>query len=253
MDTSIIPEWWKDCYDDLRQRTGFGNLPEKRTRKDIDALERFLDLRPPAKVLDLFCGTGRHCLELSRRGYDVTGLDYSREYLTIAQDRARELGVAPCFIQGDARKMELGYGYNAIIVMWASFGFFADKEDRLIVQKMYQTLDVGGKVYLEIKHRDWEVRHFEPSRQFQIDNIQVNAVNEFNLFQSRLETKFTYMRGKEKWTRFQSWRLYSAHEFQLLLESKGFRILGIYGDSQGGPLTLESHLMRIVAEKSSRA
>jgi len=145
------------------EKTGFGNLSEERTRGDIDAVERLLDLHPPAKVLDLFCGTGRHCLELSKRGYEVTGLDYSREYLELAQNRARELGVSPHFLQGDARKIEFGSDYNAIIVMWASFGFFADEEERLIVQKMYQALNAEGKVYMEVKHRDWEVQHFEPS------------------------------------------------------------------------------------------
>jgi SAM-dependent methyltransferase len=249
MNIATVPEWWKECYDDLRQRTGFGNLPEERTRGDIDAVEHFLDLHPPANVLDLFCGTGRHCLELAKRGYDVTGLDYSQEYVAFAQERARKEGISFRLLQGDARAIEWGRGYAAILVMWASFGFFDDEEDRLIVQKMSHALNRGGKVYLEVKHRDWEVRHFEPSRQFQIEDIYVEAVNIFDLFRSRLETTFTYRRGEQEWTRFQSWRVYSAHEFRALLESEGLMVVGIYGDSRGGILTLESHLMRVIAEK----
>ena len=35
----------------------------------------------PELVLDLGCGTGRMTLELARRGYDMTGVDYSTEML----------------------------------------------------------------------------------------------------------------------------------------------------------------------------
>ena len=35
----------------------------------------------PDLVLDLGCGTGSMTLELARRGYDMTGIDYSPEML----------------------------------------------------------------------------------------------------------------------------------------------------------------------------
>jgi SAM-dependent methyltransferase len=244
-----VPEWWKEAYDDFRQRTGFGNLPEARTTGDIDAVERLLGLSPPARVLDLFCGTGRHCIELSRRGYDVTGLDYSAAYLALARERAEQKGLSARFVQGDAREVEWGCEYDAIIVMWASFGFFDDEDDRLIVSRMNHALRAGGWIYMEVKNRDWEVRHFSPSWDKQVEDVSLSGRSTVDLLRSRLETIITYRRGDEEWSRFQSWRLYSAHELKALLEDAGFKVTGIYGDSRGGPLTLESHLARAVARK----
>lgn len=46
----------------------------------------------PELVLDLGCGTGRMTLELARRGYDMTGVDYSVEMLDIARENAEKKG-----------------------------------------------------------------------------------------------------------------------------------------------------------------
>lgn len=244
------PEWWKESYDDFHQRTGFGSLPPERTAGDIDAVERFLDLRAPAKVLDLFCGTGRHCIELARRGYDATGVDYSGEYLALARSRAADAGVSPRFLQGDAREMDLGSGYDAVLIMWASFGFFDDEGDRLIVRRIAGALRPGGSLYMEIKNRDWEVRHFAPTFERKVEDVVIRSGNSFDVMQSRLEMRLTFSLAGRTWNQFRSWRLYSAHEIRGLLDSAGFVVSGIYGDSRGAPLTMESHLMRVAARKA---
>ena len=47
----------------------------------------------PELVLDLGCGTGSMTLERARRGYDMTGVDYSCEMLDIARNRAIDEGL----------------------------------------------------------------------------------------------------------------------------------------------------------------
>ena len=42
----------------------------------------------PELVLDLGSGTGRMTLERARRGYDMTGVDYSPEMLGVARECA---------------------------------------------------------------------------------------------------------------------------------------------------------------------
>ena len=63
----------------------------------------------PELVLDLGCGTGRMTVELSRRGYDMTGIDYSTEMLGIARDEAANEGHDILWLCQDMREFEL-YG-----------------------------------------------------------------------------------------------------------------------------------------------
>lgn len=65
----------------------------------------------PELVLDLGCGTGSMTLELAKRGYDMTGVDYSAEMLDIARKRAADAGVSDkmLWLMQDMRSFEL-YG-----------------------------------------------------------------------------------------------------------------------------------------------
>ncbi|GIX07750.1 MAG: hypothetical protein KatS3mg115_2153 [Candidatus Poribacteria bacterium] len=44
-------------------------------REQVDQIVKLLAVPDGARILDLGCGIGRHCLELARRGYRVTGVD----------------------------------------------------------------------------------------------------------------------------------------------------------------------------------
>ena len=56
-------------------------------------VERYYDGKPEL-VLDLGCGTGKMTLELSKRGYDMTGIDISTEMLDVARDVAEQEGLS---------------------------------------------------------------------------------------------------------------------------------------------------------------
>ena len=63
----------------------------------------------PDLVLDLGCGTGKMTLELARRGYDMTGIDYSPDMLDVARSVAEEEGQDILWLCQDMREFEL-YG-----------------------------------------------------------------------------------------------------------------------------------------------
>ena len=55
------------------------------TRQDADFIQEALDVSAPAKLLDVPCGGGRHCLALAGLGYEMTGVDLSTDFLTAAR------------------------------------------------------------------------------------------------------------------------------------------------------------------------
>jgi cyclopropane fatty-acyl-phospholipid synthase-like methyltransferase len=62
------------------------NLFTKNTIREVEFLLEELRLPPGGAVLDVGCGTGRHAIELAKRGYVVTGLDLSSQMLSRAAE-----------------------------------------------------------------------------------------------------------------------------------------------------------------------
>jgi SAM-dependent methyltransferase len=68
-------------------------------------LAEFLGDVSGRRVLDMATGTGRAALALARRGAIVTGVDASREMLSVARTRAADAGLAIEFAEGDAHAL----------------------------------------------------------------------------------------------------------------------------------------------------
>lgn len=60
------------------------------TNRQVDFLIKQLHLKGTEKILDLACGFGRHSLEFTRRGYDVTGIDITPAYIDYANEQAKK-------------------------------------------------------------------------------------------------------------------------------------------------------------------
>jgi len=56
--------------------------------QEVDFIIDELRLPPSSRILDIGCGTGRHAVELARRGYKVTGVDISSGMLAKVEKAA---------------------------------------------------------------------------------------------------------------------------------------------------------------------
>ena len=83
------------------------DLTDERSDAEVASLVKLLELIPPLKILDLACGFGRHANRLAALGYSVTGVDYMPGFLTLARQKAAEMGVEVNYQQGDMHHVSL--------------------------------------------------------------------------------------------------------------------------------------------------
>ena len=57
------------------------------------------------KICECACGTGGLTIPLHRRGFQMTGVDISREMLWEAAQKSRKLGIAMPFVQQDMKAL----------------------------------------------------------------------------------------------------------------------------------------------------
>jgi len=106
------------------------NVFTKNTLREVDFLLEELSLEPGASILDVGCGTGRHSVELAKRGYTITGIDLSSAMLAKAAEAARAAGVRVDWVRSDATRFTLPGKYDAAICLCeGAFGLLGHADD----------------------------------------------------------------------------------------------------------------------------
>jgi SAM-dependent methyltransferase len=247
------PEWWRTFF-------GAGYLAlyddylAERTAAEVDQLEKLVDLRPPARILDLPCGQGRHAIELARRGYDVTGVDLSAYLLDVARGRANRAGVAVRWLTGDMRQPIEGETFDLITNLYTSFGYFADDaDDMAVLVAAAQMLEPGGRFVLEVVNGDRMVARFQEREWFTVGQAAVVESRQLDRGARRMVVERTVSTPSDSETSVHAIRLYSGNELATLLGAAGFARVSRYGDWSGEPLTPNSRLVVVIATKEERA
>lgn len=108
------------------------NCFTKNALAEVDFLVEELGLAPGAAVLDVGCGTGRHAVELARRGMAVTGMDISAGMLAEAERRAAAAGATVAWVHGDAARLDFAARFDAAVCLCeGAFGLLGAGDDAL--------------------------------------------------------------------------------------------------------------------------
>lgn len=87
-------------------------------------------------VLDLGCGTGTLTELLSRKGYDMIGVDNAQEMLQIAMEKRERSGLPILYLIQDMREFELYGTVGTVVSICDSLNYLLEEED--IVQTFRQ-------------------------------------------------------------------------------------------------------------------
>ena len=145
--TEVFGADYADSYDALYADKDYG--------AECDLLEEIFrgTDRPVRSVLDLGCGTGRHSVELARRGYELVGVDLSEGMLDRARRLAISEGVAAALRScwGISRKIHVGRRFDAVLSMFAVVGYqIADSAVRATLANVRRHLEPGGTFVFDV-------------------------------------------------------------------------------------------------------
>lgn len=105
-----------------------------------------LEPMPPGRALDLACGEGRNAIWLAKRGWRVTGVDFSRVAIAKARESAERAGVDVDFVCADLLEYEAAEAaYDLVVVLFLQLP--AD-ERRRVLGRASGALAPGGTLLL---------------------------------------------------------------------------------------------------------
>lgn len=261
---NIKKEWWETTFNKKYTTTYADATPSELTIKQVDFLLKNLKLKPGAKILDLACGFGRHSIELAKKGYNVTGVDFSNYLIKLAVEEAKKQNINATFIQKDIRKIYFKGKFDAAINMFTSFGYFKNEEDHaLAVKKFSQSLKVKGRLLIDLNNSirtilsilkeskvEKKTKLLTNMHKEKLSNgLVLTTVNQFDHKTMRWNMKRSWKKEGKMKSYCTSIRLFFLPEINNLLKNNGLRIQKTWGDFDGRPFNFNSRRLIILAEK----
>ena len=117
------------------------------TLGECDFIEQEINHDKSLKIIDIGCGTGRHTIELTKRGYAVIGIDLSESQLKWAKEKSKEQGVEIDFQKHDARDLPFEGEFD-LAIMLCEGGFSLMETDEMnfeILKNATKALKDKGK------------------------------------------------------------------------------------------------------------
>jgi len=220
-------EWQRffDAHARLYDENGF----TKHTVQEVDFLLTLYPILPGSRILDVGCGTGRHAIELAKRGYRVTGLDISVGMLEVAEEKALAHGVEVHWIQADATQFSLS-GFDMVLCLCEGAvgliekGEDAEAHDAAIFKNIAASLKPNGAFVMTALNGYSVIRQmkddFIAEGRFDPDTMISNYTDEWDLPEG-----LTLMTIHE--------RLFIAPEVVRMLREAGFVVDHIFGGTAG--------------------
>jgi ubiquinone/menaquinone biosynthesis C-methylase UbiE len=179
-----------------------------RLRRDftVDFIVNNYDKR--AKLCDLGCGAGPVTFELLRKGYDITGLDYSLDMLNNA---ARRIGSGQIYgkplINGNCEALPLGNDVFDCVACLGVISYVEHYEN--IIKEIFRVLKPGGIVLVTFRNK-------------------YNLLMNDPIVLARFLAKKILFRPEEK-QEFEIGQYLCSREVQAVIESNGFDFLDFKG------------------------
>lgn len=229
-------EWFESWFDTPYYHLLYSNRDYTEAENFITKLTAYLQLPPSSKIIDLACGKGRHSVFLNKLGYDVLGLDLSRQ--SIEFDKQFE-NQTLLFEVHDMRNPIDAEPMDAVFNLFTSFGYFeSESDDKKVFQSVYRALKPGGFFVLDYLNEAYVRKTIVPESVIIRDHIHFKI-------RKKIEGRYIikdirFEDNGKPYHFFEKVKLHTLEAINSYADETGFERIKIWGDYQLNAFDKES-------------
>jgi len=253
-----MKQWYEELFENYGKKYDKECFAQG-TIGECDFIESEINFNKSLKILDIGCGTGRHSIELSKRGYCVTGIDLSESLLKCAKEKAAEQNLQIDFQKHDSRNLPFLNQFDLIIMLCeGSFPLMeTDEMNFTILKNAANALKPKGKLIFTTLNGLFplfhSVKEFLASQTKEGNATYGNNTFDLMTFRDHSITNVEDDLGNVKELKCNE-RYYVPSEISWLLKTIGFKTIDIFGAKLGAfsrndKLTTDDFEMLVIAEK----
>ena len=244
------PDWWKTFFSGAAVESWLAMPTAEMTRREADFIEKALDVPPPARLLDVPCGGGRHCHALAARGYKLTGVDLSSEFLNAARALPVDSPGEITWQERDMRDLPWPQHFQGAYSFGNSFSYLGDEGDAQFLKAVSQALAPGARFVLDTSYiLEILLPALQERAWYPIGDFLMLAERRYEPAASRLHVEYIWIRDGKTEKRAMSARLYSVRELLELFEQAGFTAVQPFSSLDREPFRLGSSRLLLVATR----
>jgi SAM-dependent methyltransferase len=228
------------------------------TPNQVNFIIKTLQLNGNEKILDLACGFGRHSLLLAKLGYDVTGVDITKDYIADAKNEAQKMGLKINFICDDIRNINFSEKFDVVLNLAdGAIGYLENDEENLkIFDVISNSLKNGGKHFMDICNAD-HAEYYFPKKHWEIGEKTL-ALAQFDWDAHTRQMRYAgwnipYGKIANKpiidIENTNPTRLYSLNELKNILGQRGMKITSSFSNYYGKELTNKELQLMVYSQK----
>ncbi len=215
-------------------------------------------LRPGKTVCDFGCGPGFYASRLARSGAHVTGLDFSKNSIRYACEKAAEAGQEINYVQADYLSYDPTEKFDLITMIMCDFCALSPAQRKVLLAKINGCLKEDGAVLLDVysmtafDERE-EASFYEKNQldQFWFEGDYYCFVNTFKYASEAvvLDKYSLFTEDGARETVYNWLQYFSPESLKDELSAAGFATRQVFNDVSGSAYSQQHSEFAVVAEK----
>jgi 2-polyprenyl-3-methyl-5-hydroxy-6-metoxy-1,4-benzoquinol methylase len=228
---------------------------KKQTEKEINFIIKNLRLRDDSKILDLGCGDGRISIELSKKGYSVTGVDLNKYAIEKAISESKNLNIN--FINENILNFKSKEKFSDILIIFNHFGLFNKKDVNRLIRNISNYLEDGGRIIIETNSINYG-KNIDGIQEWKIyenwlgGNYPQLVLSENYFFPKNIYIRKDYSIGINNFVFkefLQKLYLYDIEEIDIVLKQNNLKLEQVYSNWEGDIFQDDDENIILIAKK----
>lgn len=228
-------KWFQTWFNTSYYHLLYRNRDYKEAEVFIKNIVKYLNLDKDDSILDLACGKGRHSIFLNSLGFNVTGLDLSKN--SIKEAKTRESSS----LHFDVHDMRNLYStqFEVVLNLFTSFGYFEKDIDNFkVIQTIKSSLKQNGIGVIDFMNSPQVIENLIAQNSHKIDGVTFKLKRSYS---DGFITKDIDISDSDKTYQFQEKvRAYSFQDFEVMLSNAGLHLLECFGNYKLEPFNIKT-------------
>jgi SAM-dependent methyltransferase len=223
--TESSKHWYASWFDTPYYHILYKDRDYTEAQVFMDNLTNYLNIPENGKILDLACGKGRHSIYLNSLGYNVTGIDLSRQSIVHAKQFENP---NLKFVEHDMSK-PYPDTFDAVFNLFTSFGYFEDEACNLkTIKAIKSELNDFGFGVIDFMNVNYVIDSLVSEDIKVVEGIefhQKRTVKDGDIIKD-----ISFIANGEHYKFQERVKAFTLEDFQNLFEKAGVYLLDVFGD-----------------------